>query len=129
MQMKLTRSKWFLPLFCVAMGFVFLGVLSVGGDPQGGLVSLAIMGLLAGVFLFGGRSETIRGIRGDGQDERFRQLDLRATAISGSAVTTAVIIGALVELARGEDAMPYALLALIGAIAYLVAIAVLRVRG
>ena len=56
--MRVTETKWFLPLFCVALG---------------------------ALVLFGGRSETIRGLRGDGRDERFRAIDMRATAISGLA--------------------------------------------
>jgi hypothetical protein len=40
------------------------------------------------LILVGGRSETIRGLRGDGRDERFRQIDIHATAIAGLAVIT-----------------------------------------
>ncbi len=40
-------------------------LLWIGGDPGGGLVSLAIMTAFGALFLFGGRSETIRGLRGD----------------------------------------------------------------
>jgi hypothetical protein len=35
------------------------------------------------LILFGGRSETVRGLRGDGRDERFRQIDMHATALAG----------------------------------------------
>jgi hypothetical protein len=38
------------------------------------------------VFLLGGRSETIRGLRGDGRDERFELIDLKATAFAGLAI-------------------------------------------
>ena len=34
------------------------------------------------VLLRPGRSETVRGLRGDGRDERFAQIDLQATALS-----------------------------------------------
>jgi hypothetical protein len=34
-------------------------------------MSLAIMTALAALLLLGGRSETIRGLRGDERDERF----------------------------------------------------------
>ncbi len=36
------------------------------------------------IFLLGGRSETIRGLRGNGRDERFAMLDLKATAVSAA---------------------------------------------
>jgi hypothetical protein len=57
-----------------------------GEHPQAGLGSLAIMSAFGALVLFGGRNETIRGLRGDGRDERFRQIDLIATAIAGLAV-------------------------------------------
>ena len=84
---------------------------------------------LAAVILFGGRSETIRGLRGDGKDERFRQIDLAATAIAGIVVITAIIGAFVVEVARGEDGSPYAQLGAVAGVAYLVAVVVLRLRG
>ena len=60
------------------------------------------------LILFDGRSETIRGLRGDGRDERFRQIDVVATAIAGTVVITAIIVAFLVEVARGHDGSPYA---------------------
>ncbi len=43
MEMQVTRSKWFLPLFSVALGFVMLAAMWIGGDLSTGLQSLAIM--------------------------------------------------------------------------------------
>jgi hypothetical protein len=57
--------------------------------------------------LVGGRSETIRGLRGDERDERFRQIDVHATAIAGLAVITAIIVAFIVEVARGHSGSPY----------------------
>ena len=127
--MQISRSKWFQPLFAVALGAAFLAAMWLGGDPKTGLFSLAVMIVFGALILFGGRSDTIRGLRGDGRDERFRQLDIAATAIAGLAVITAIIAAFLVEVARGHDGSPYAWLGAIGGIAYLVAIAVLRMRG
>jgi hypothetical protein len=127
--MQITRTKWFVPLFSLALGVVIFVAQWVGGDPQSGLGSLAIMAAFGALILLGGRSETIRGLRGDGRDERFKQLDLAATAIAGLTVITAVIVGFLVELARGHDGSPYAQLGAIGGVAYLLAVVVLRLRG
>jgi hypothetical protein len=55
-----------------------------------------------GVLLLSGRSETICGRRGDGRDERFRQVDIHATALAGITVILAIIIAFLVELAKGK---------------------------
>ena len=125
--MEMPRSKWFLPGFTVAMGIVILVAEWIGGDPVGGVIALAIATGFAGLVLLGGRSETVRGLRGDGRDERFRQIDIHATAISGVVVISAIIIAFIVEVARGHDGSPYTWLAAVAGIAYLVA--VLRLRG
>jgi hypothetical protein len=79
------------PLFAVALGFVVFAAQWIGGDPGSGLGSLGIMTGVGALFLFGGRSETIRGLRGDGRDERFRRIDVHATALAGLAVILAII--------------------------------------
>src|SRR6476659_5815823 len=104
--MSMTRSKWFLPLFSLAPGFWFLTVQWIGGNPREGLVSLAIMAGFGALSLFGGRSETIRGLRGDGRDERFRQIDIHATALAGIVVLSVIIVAFIVEVARGHDGAP-----------------------
>jgi hypothetical protein len=127
--MQISRSKWFLPLFAVALGLVMFAAQWIGGDAASGLVSLAIMTAFGALVLLGGRSETIRGLRGDGRDERFRRIDVDATAISGIAVITAIIIGFVVEVARGHSGSPYSWLGAVAGIAYLLAVVVLRLRG
>ena len=106
-----------------------LAALWIGGDPRVGLFSLGVMVAFSALILFGGRSETIRGLRGDGRDERFRQIDIVATALAGLAVITAIIVAFLVEVSRGNEGSPYSWLGAIGGVAYLVAIGVLRLRG
>jgi multisubunit Na+/H+ antiporter MnhB subunit len=127
--MRVARSKWFLPLFPLALGVVVLVAQWIGGDPGGGLVSFAILAAFGLLVLLGGRSETVRGLRGDGRDERFRQMDIHASAIAGLAVISAIIVAFIVELARGHDGNPYGWLGAIAGIAYLAAIVVFRIRG
>jgi hypothetical protein len=125
----MTRSKWFQPLFAVGLGTLFLAAMWIGGDARSGLFSLAVMVAFGALILFGGRSETVRGLRGDGRDERFRQIDLAATALAGLVLITVIIGAFLVEVARGQDGSPYAALGAVAGIAYLGAIAALRLRG
>jgi hypothetical protein len=127
--MRVTRSKWFVPLFSGVLGIVLFAAQWIGGDPGSGLVSLAIMTAFGAVILLGGRSETIRGLRGDGRDERFRMIDIHATALAGLAVILAIIVAVIVELAKGHSGNPYAWLGAIGGVTYLVAIIVFRIRG
>ena len=63
------------------------------------------------------------------RDERFRQIDVHATALAGLTVTVAIIVAFLVEIARGHSGSPYTWLGAIAGISYLVAIIVLRIRG
>ncbi|HVC42258.1 MAG TPA: hypothetical protein VND54_09800 [Candidatus Saccharimonadales bacterium] len=123
------HSKWTVPAFSVVMGLVLLGANIVGHQLVLGLWSLGILVVFGGAVALGGRSETIRGLRGDGRDERFAMLDLQATAVAGLAVLIAVIVAFIVEVARGHSGEPYDWLGAIGGLAYLAAVIVLRVRG
>jgi hypothetical protein len=127
--MRITKSRWFTPVFALGLGVVLLVAQWIGGSPRSGLWSLAIMAGFGALLLFGGRSETIRGLRGDGRDERFRQIDIHATALAGIVVLSAIIIAFVVELARGHDGSPYGWLGAIGGLTYLAAIIVFRLRG
>ena len=127
--MQITKSKWFLPLFAVALGAIVFVAQWIGGDPHSGLVSFAILAGAGLLLLLGGRSETIRGLRGDGRDERFRMIDIHATALAGVAVIYAVIVMFVIELARGHNGNPYGWLGAIGGIAYIAAIVIFRIRG
>ena len=123
------NSRWFLPLFSLAIGVVLLAAQTVGGHFSDGLVSLGIMTAFGAVFVFGGRSETIRGLRGDGRDERFRQIDVNATAFAGTVVVVAIIVAFTVSLAQGHDGGPYTWLGVVAGLAYTAAIVMQRVRG
>ena len=127
--MRATRSRWFVPLLSVALGIVVFAAQWIGGDPGSGLVSFGIMAGFGALILLGGRSETIRGLRGDGRDERFRMIDIHATALAGLAVILAIIVAFIVELANGHSGNPYGWLGAIGGSTYLVAIVVFRIRG
>jgi hypothetical protein len=123
------KTKWFLPLFSVAMGLVFLAALWIGGEPQSGLESLAIMSVLGLVILIGGRSDLIRGLRGDGRDEYWQRIDVYATALAGSVLIALILCMCAWEWGHGRDGTPYVQLGAISGVAYIVAVAVLRLRS
>lgn len=125
----MTKSKWYLPVFAVALGAVICVAQAIGGHTGDGFVSLGIMVAVGAAILLGGRSETVRGLRGDGRDERFRRIDLHATAIAGACVLAAIIVAFIVEMAQGHSGEPFSWLGAIGGVSYLAAVVVLRVRG
>jgi len=124
-----TKTKWFLPLSCVLLGVAVLVAQWIGGDARSGLTSFASLAVFGALILLGGRSETVRGLRGDGRDERFRTIDIHATAIAGIVLIVTLIVVWLVELGRGHDGSPYGQLMAVGGFAYLAAIAFMRLRS
>lgn len=125
----IARSKWFTPLICLGLGVVVFAVSWLGGSLSGGLISLAILAATGLVLLLlTGRSETVRGLT-VGRDERFAQLDLRATALAGLVMLLAVVVGWLVAVARGQNGHPYDWLGAIFGLVYLIAFAFFRWRG
>jgi hypothetical protein len=126
---RVFTTRWFLPAFTVILGLGLGGAQWKGGDRQTGLTSIAFFIAIAALLLLGGRSETIRMIRGDGRDERWARIDLAATAISGLAVITAIIVACGWEWAHGRDGTPFVQLGAFAGVAYIVALLVLRARS
>lgn len=124
-----TRSRWFLPLFSAGMGVVALAAAWAGGQLAVGVIALGIMAGFGLLVLLAGRSETVRGLRGDGRDERFALIDLRATAAAGLVLIGVLIVSWLTEIARGGSGSPYDWLCAVGGLTYLLAVAVFRWRG
>lgn len=90
---------------------------------------MAFFAVIAALFLLGGRSETIRMIRGDGRDERWARIDLAATALTGLVLVTAIIAACAWEWAHGRDGTPFVQLGAIGGLAYIAALVILRRRS
>jgi len=122
-------SRWLMPAGCVLFGCVMLLAGWLGHQLVTGLIGLVVMACFGLFVALAGRSETIRGLRGDGRDERFAQIDLRATAATGMVLIVAVIVAFLVEIARGHDGSPYTWLGALAGVAYVAAVAFLRWRG
>jgi hypothetical protein len=123
------RSRWWMPLFALALGAAFFAAYAIGGDAGEGVVAFGVMAAVAALFLLGGRSETLRGLGGPGRDERWAAIDLRASAFAG-LVAIGVVLGAfMVEIARGEDGSPYGQLGAVAGVAYIAAVAFLRWRS
>ena len=126
---KTNRAYWVTPAFGVAIGLVYLIGFSAGGKPGYGLAALGVMVVFSAAIAIAGRhSETVRGLL-DRRDERLAGIDLRATAVTAVVMILAVLAGFVVEVARGHDGSPYALIGAVGGVAYLGAVGYFRVRG
>ena len=69
---NLMRSRWFMPASCLCLGGVVLLASWLGGQLVAGLIGLAVMACFGLFIALAGGSETIKGLRGDGRDERSR---------------------------------------------------------
>jgi hypothetical protein len=90
------------PLFAVLLGLVVLAAMSLGGHATPGVIALGELVAFGVVLLLGGRSDTIRGLRGDGRDERFELNRLKAASVAGRVVILAVVIA----WAREDSPLP-----------------------
>jgi hypothetical protein len=126
---RVMRSKWMLPILCLVMGAAYMLAAGIGGKLELGAEMFGVAALFAVGLILGRRNESVRGFtQADARDERFAALDLRATAIAGTTIIVAILIGFIVALARGDSGEPYVWLGALGGISYLVALVILRAR-
>jgi hypothetical protein len=106
----------------VGGGAIAAGVWAGGdhGFAVGLLGFYAVAGLIA--YVWSGGSGDVAAIMRVGGDERQRTMDLRATAISGFALSAACVIGMIVDLARGGDGTPYVWLCAVAGVSYALAL-------
>ncbi|MET1058850.1 MAG: hypothetical protein ABWX84_04605 [Nocardioides sp.] len=122
------RTRWAIPATAAVLGVAYLVAGVVGGSPGFGVFGLLLMLGVAAVFVLAARrSETVAGLL-DRRDERINAIDRDASLIAGMVVLLAVLVMAVVEIAQGRDALPYAALGALGGVAYLVALVALRFR-
>jgi hypothetical protein len=112
----------------VVIGIVYLVAGWLGGDTTFAVSGFTLMvGIAAALVVTGRFSETVAGLL-DRRDERINALDSQATAFTGMVLISAVLIGFFLDIARGGDGAPYAMLGAIAGIAYVAALVVLRLR-
>jgi hypothetical protein len=121
--------RWAAPLVGLTIGITYLIAAWISGDPVLGLEMFAIMLLFTGGLVIAARrSETVKGLL-DGRDERITSIDVKATALAGGVVLITIIGAFVVEIARGQDGLPYSWLGALGGVSYIAAVIALRIRG
>jgi hypothetical protein len=125
-----SNPTWALPAFSAFLGVVMWAAAWIGGHPVLGLAMFGIMVAFGAIFVVGRRSESIRMMAaGRHADERWRSIDLQATAFGGLVLVTTVIAAFVWEIAHGRSGNPYAPLGAIAGVSYLVALVWLRWRS
>jgi len=125
---KAALQRWYVPTVATLIGVAYLIAGILGDDLRFGITGLVLMLATAGaVVLVGRRSETVKGLL-DRQDERIRGIDNDASMFAGMVLVVAVIAGFVIEIARGQDGEPFAVLGAIAGVSYIAALVVLRLR-
>ena len=99
----------------------------IGGRPDLGALWAGVSVAVGVVLAVGGRSDTIRTLRGSEDDERTILLEYKAT--TAKALIVALVGLFLAAGIRGENGLVYGALLLLAEAVHLVALAVLRRRS
>ena len=122
-------SWWWVPVLVAALAIPTFVAFWIGGSPQAGLVWGSLSVVFALVLALGGRSDTVRLLRGEDDDERAIALELQATTLTAVVLIVALAGLFLVTAARGESPLVYGLLLLAAEVTHLGALAVLNRRS
>lgn len=125
----LPRPAWLVPLGIALTAIPTFVAFWIGGNPALGAAWASVSLVLAVIVAAGGRSETIRLIRGEQDDERAVALENQALTITSMVLTVALAVLFLVSGIRGESGLVYGLLLLLAEGTHLAALAVLNRRG
>ena len=125
-ELKWYLRPWATPSLCLALGALVGTAQWLGGNRRDGLMGFGVMAVIGAVFALGGRNETIRMLRGDGRDERWALIDVRATAFAGMVIIVILMGASFWEMAHGRTPEPFAPVLCIGVIGYAAALAWLR---
>jgi hypothetical protein len=117
------------PLLVAGLAIPTFVAFWIGGNPRAGLIWGGLSVLAGLVLALGGRSDTIRLMRGEDADERWLAIETQATMITGHVVTGALAVLFLVTAARGDNPLVYGVLLLLAEATHLVALAVLNRKG
>ena len=120
------RPPRLMPLVPVALGAVILVAEAADDDLASGLGWFAVLAAVGALLAFGGRFQTVREARGDGEDEREAMIGSRAMAAAGTAMILALTGATVFELARGDSPTPYIWVLAVGGATYAFALLALR---
>jgi ABC-type transport system involved in cytochrome c biogenesis permease component len=129
MTARSSNSTWLAVLVPALLGAAILAAELTAGDVAEGLVWFALLAGVGALLAFGGRFESVRLARGDGEDEREAMINQRAMAAVGIVLMIALTVVIVFQIARGDDPSPYTQIAALGGVSYVAALLVLHRRS
>ena len=85
-----SHRRWLVPLACAAVAVPTFVAFWIGGRPALGAVWAGVSVVFGLLLLVGGRSDTIRMLRGEEDDERTLMLDSQAMTITALVLVVAL---------------------------------------
>lgn len=114
----------------LSVGVVLFIVSAVQGDPLHGLVAFGIAAILSGaLIIFSRKSDTVALLGDDIHEERNVHIHQRASIYTLNIVAVAMIVGFVVNVARGGDGGAYAMLAAFTGVVYVGSLLILNRRS
>lgn len=118
------EPRWWFVAYSLGLGVVVAGAALAGGNTPLAVLSLPLF-MAFGVML----ALTPWGtLRSRSQDEREQTIGKEAALVSYYALLGTVMVGFLIELARGDDGQPWSFVGFVGGLSFLGALAVLSRR-
>jgi hypothetical protein len=117
-----TVRRWAVPVFSVVIGIAMCAVVWAQGRPLQGLLMLGVMLVAAAVVVIFRRSEPIAMLAEESTEERRRLIQLKAGYFSVNVLAVVIVGGFLVDVLRGGDGGPWALLGFVGGASFVGAI-------
>ena len=107
------RPGWVVPLLVSGVAIPTFVAFWIGGQPKLGAMWAAVSVAFGLLLAIGGRSDTIRLLRGDEDDERTLALEAQAVTVTALVLTVALALLFLAAGIRGESGVTYGVLLLL----------------
>ena len=126
--MPTTIRRYAVPALAVALGGAMFAAAAVAGRLWFGVSLFGIMLAYALMLMFSRDSEPVAMLAEESADERRRLIQLKAGYFSLNVVALVVVAGFIIDILRGGDGGPWALIGAVGGASFVAALFVLSRR-
>lgn len=115
----------------MAIGGCAIALASLIGSGWGAALGVVLVttAATAGYYVLGGRDTDVGAVFGAQLDERQANIEMRATALAGTAMCLVAVVGFVIATALGQATWPFILFSVVGAAAFVAGLVVYRVHG